>query len=97
MPSLPSARLKRRRVAAPLLAFSSMFHLPFSPQRKPIEPLGTTIWPLASSYASVFHSGLLASPSPPSSLARRKWPGTRRPSARRSSRTSSGMSEYWRQ
>ncbi|KAG0754962.1 hypothetical protein G6F22_020783 [Rhizopus arrhizus] len=49
MPSWPSARLRRRRVSAPLLAFSSMFHLPFSPQRKTIEPFGTTIGPLLSS------------------------------------------------
>jgi hypothetical protein len=31
------------------LARCSRFHLPSSPQRNPMEPLGATIWPLASS------------------------------------------------
>ena len=44
-------------------ACGSRFHLPFSPQRKPMEPFGTTRFP-AISKATVFHSGLLASPSP---------------------------------
>ena len=41
-------RQPKFRVAA-LEALSSRFHLPFSPQRKPTEPFGTTISPVASS------------------------------------------------
>ena len=45
-------------VSWPLPSFSSRFHLPCSPQRKPADPRGTTTLPLISSRATVFHSGL---------------------------------------
>ncbi len=40
-----SASDSRSRVGSPPLAFSSRFHLPLSPQRKPIVPRGATTLP----------------------------------------------------
>jgi hypothetical protein len=63
--------------AVPVLARLKV-PLPCWPQRKPIEPFGTTTRPLASSKATVvFQSGLLVSPRPsPKSDTRRRRPGT---------------------
>ena len=96
MSSLIGASESRSFVGAPELSFSSRFHLPFSPQRKPTEPLGTTSLPEVSSKATVFQSGLLVSPSAPSkSEARTRRSGTRcSPCFTR--RTSIGMSVYLR-
>jgi hypothetical protein len=70
-------------VSAPEASRSSRFHLPSSPQRNPIEPFGTTIFPDFSSSATVFQSGLLLSPSAPSKSAARRscWARSHLPAA----------------
>ncbi len=96
MSSHTSLSDRRRVVSRPAASRSSRFHLPVSPQRKPIDPRGATTLPDFSSKATVFHSGLLDSPSEASkSDARTKRSGTYMPS-RFTSCTSIGMSVYCR-
>ncbi len=55
-----SASDSRRFVSRPSASFSSRFHLPFSPQRKPTEPRGTTTLSDVSSIGDRLPFGIVA-------------------------------------
>jgi hypothetical protein len=73
-----------------------MFHLPFSPQRKPTEPLGTVIH-RCFRRGEGFPFRIVGFTQAAKIGGAQKRSGTKRPSARFSRRTSIGMSLYWRQ
>ncbi len=87
-----SSSWRPSRVSAGSSSPSSRFQRPSpsSPQRKPIEPFGTTGSPVRVVETTVFHSAF--SPASPRSRARRKRSATHAPSSRSRSVTSNGRS-----
>ena len=94
--SLTSVSDSRSLVSRRRPSFSSRFHLPFSPQRKPTEPCGTTISPVVSSIGDGLPFGIVGLAQVVGEVRGAQEALRHVASPCFTSRTSIGMSVYWR-